>query len=287
MNRTFLAALFVLGAQGLTGCGSSEPASPAPTPAVTPPSTPAEPAPAPTPTPTAAPPPTPEVSSVPTSARTPEAAYEAQRAAYERGDDAAYFGAYAETLTCFFGQANVPRAEVASRRSAEVIANRPPLAEETRAARIESLEVRRVRFTDDEVELVDHGWTGHGGTADVTFHAKRVLLRREATGWHIVAEGPAAGTDCGMPAIDTTAPPLWTAMRTRWTEVMASCEGPEGSTLEDGFPGIGGSNGCMPEIAITPSSVCEAIPSHGADCETTARAALERFVGEGMYPEAE
>lgn len=268
-RRTMLALL-------LAACGGTEPTPPpvAEAPAAAPPVA----APTPPPAPPATAPPA-------VAADTPEAAYAAAREAYARGDEAAYFGAYAGTLVCFHGRAEVPRADMEALRREDLMANRGP-ATEAGPTRLESIEVRRARETSDEVELVDHGWTGRGAYGgDVTFHAKRVLLRRDGTTWRIVAEGPVASTDCGLPAIDGRAPALWTAMRDGWARLVADCEGPPGSSDEEGFPGIGGSNGCMPEVNLTPASVCTAMGTPDEACRRTALDALERLVGEGMYGE--
>lgn len=233
--------------------------------------------------------PTEPTAALPTT-ETPEGVYAAARAAYARGDATAYFGAFSETLACFYGRADVPRADVEARRRDALNANRDMVArgpdEAARTVRIESIEVRRARESADEVELLDHGWTGRSayGT-EVTFHAKRVLLRREGTAWRIVAEGPANAADCGLPALTLSPPPLWVAMRDGWTALVAQCDGPPGATMEDGYPGVGGSNGCMPEMNITPTSVCEAMGTPDAACRAQVLPALEAFVGEGVYGE--
>ena len=270
----------------LVACGETPPSGPAPTGAAS--TAPPVAAPAPTPVP---PPPaiTPPPAALPTTG-TPEDVYAAARAAYARGDADAYFGAFADTLVCFHGRADVPRADVEAGRREVLTANRDRVArgpdEASRVVRIESLEVRRARESADEVELIDHGWTGRSAYGDdVAFHAKRILLRREGSSWRIVAEGPASAADCGLPALTVTAPPLWTAMRDGWAALLAQCDGPPGATMEDGFPGVGGSNGCMPEVNITPTSVCEAMGTPDAACRARALSALEAFVGEGMYGE--
>jgi len=51
---------------------------------------------------------------------------------------------------------------------------------------------------------------------------------------------------CGLPALRDDPPPLWTAIRDWFTGYVEGCEGPERSTMEDGYPGLGGSIGCDP-----------------------------------------
>lgn len=273
-------------------CACSGGEAPAPTPpppptsagapSATPPPSAPSPAP-PTTAPLATPPPASEASATPTAPAedTPEGVYAAMRAAFGRGDEAAYVAGMGDPFVCFFGRAGVPRGDVVSDRRA-ALAHAREVAGTEYPVRIESMALRRVRASDAEVELVDFGWTGGGGWDPATvFHRKRLLFRREGETWRLVGEGPQVGAACDLPPVDAEPPREWTILRDEFRALHEQCEGPPGSTMDDGYPGIGGSNGCMPEMNIMPTDFCGEHPSQA--CLDQTLPLLDAFLGEGSF----
>jgi len=84
---------------------------------------------------------------------------------------------------------------------------------------------------------------------------------------------------CAASALRDDPPPLWTAMRDWFTGLVEECVGPEGSNVDDGYPGLGGSIGCDPTSAPPePSEICASVAEaeRGA-CVVHARAEIASF----------
>jgi hypothetical protein len=210
------------------------------------------------------------------------AAYNAMTTAYGRGDADAYFGAYAETLRCFYGRPNVARVDVRAARAREVEGNT-----RGRGARVQSIETRPLRASANEVELVDYGWTGVSMDEGMIFHAKRIVLSRIGGAWRVVVETPARGDACGLAPLAADPPAMWSDLRRRWVAMLDGCVGPPGATLEDGYPGIAGSNGCMPSTNFPSDGEewCTDLRDPKPECRTLARSVLNDLFGaDGPLP---
>lgn len=197
-------------------------------------------------------------------------AYRTALTALRRGDPSGYFGAFADPLECFHGRRDVPLARVRQSREPIVLGN----AGEDNPWRARPLTLRVTSATPDEVELVDYGWSGRASTDPQTiFHAKRVVLRRQGERWLIAVETPVRDEACGPPLRDDP-PPLWSAMRRAFQELVRECE-----CDSEECPGLGGSIGCDPSTTIIePRSVCTAAaPSERSACLGNARAEIEAF----------
>ena len=208
-------------------------------------------------------------------------AYRTLLTAYRDGDADAYMAGYAPTLRCFHGEESVPRARLRSARASALTSNRE--ARDPRRMRARPLELRVFSSTEDEVELVDYGWTGRGAAdEDTIFHQKWIVMARQADGaWRVVVEAPAHRATCGLPVLRETPPPLWSAMKTWFEGLLEACVGPEGATLDDGFPGLGGSIGCDPTSSSpAPEPICAgASPAERSRCIGNARAEIRAFGG--------
>lgn len=244
----------------LAGCGEDQEAPAAPEPAEPTTAEPAEPE---VPSEPAEPEPTPEETPADPAAEAPalrplaeagahaRAAAEAlriARSAFDRGDADTYAESYAEALPCFFGRPST-RAAVLRARRERLEANRAAHEAERRwdVHRIRNLETWVERESADEVVLHDWGWTGPGGGSEGTvFHAKRITLARDGARWRITHEAP-IGHACDEGPERPTPPAIWTALESGYRRLVESCTG---GTLEDGYPGIGGSNGCMCETNL-------------------------------------
>jgi hypothetical protein len=207
-------------------------------------------------------------------------AYEAALAAFERGDSDAYFGAFAPTLECFHGQTSVAANEV--RRERERLVHENENADEYHRKFVHPIELRVASATEDQVELVDYGWTGQGaGDAHTVFHQKRVRMRLIDGAWRISVETPLDDARCGLPPVSSPPPYLWTRLRREHRSLVARCE-----CSRDDCPGIGGSNGCDPS-SFEPSAreLCASAPAaERASCLSNAVHELRRF-GFGAYGE--
>ena len=206
-------------------------------------------------------------------------AYRRLLTAYRDGDADGYFGGYAETLRCFHGRSPYRRSGIERARRAALAGNAAGAPDHPAHAR--SLEMRVMTASEDEVQLVDYGWTGTGaGDSTVVFHQKWIVLQRQDGRWRVVVETPANRATCGLPALRDVPPPLWTHMRDWFRGLVAECEGPAGSTMEDGYPGLGGSIGCDPTSSVPePREICAAVDaSERAACIGHARAELALFV---------
>ena len=109
-------------------------------------------------------------------AREAKAAYRAMLTAYRDGDAEAYFDSYADTVRCYYGREDHPRSAIRhSRARVDALARNARIrsSHEGYPQRAHYLERGVVSATDEEVELVDSGWTGTGVyDPHVVFHRK-------------------------------------------------------------------------------------------------------------------
>ncbi len=213
------------------------------------------------------------------------AAYRALTAAFRRGDREAYLSGYAERLRCFYGRRDRPRDALARSRG-EVLARN---AESTLPDQIRSIEVRVLRASADEVELADFGWTGPRASDRTTFHQKRIVLARDADAWRVVVETSLADRACGLaPVDDTRPPPLWKFMRDAHAGLLEYCVAPPDATADEDdpedYPGIGGSIGCDPHMAMQAAEeLCLEVDDLDASeaCLAHTREEVAAYVGDG------
>ncbi|MCZ7684677.1 MAG: hypothetical protein M5U28_40255 [Sandaracinaceae bacterium] len=145
------------------------------------------------------------------------------------------------------------------------------------ATTLHPLELRVVRESEDEVELVDFGWTGDGAHRTGTvFHRKRVVLRSVEGRWLVTVEAPLDERRCELPPLDREPPLLWTELRRQYATLVENCE-PPGSEDDESYPGIGGSIGCDPSSwSIDARRFCPAGPERSG-CVAKARREIEAF----------
>ena len=182
------------------------------------------------------------------------ASYGAMSAAFTRGDGEAYFDGFAERLTCFHGRADLPRSSIRESREAGIARNateygriETPKSPPGEPSRIHSIEIRTVCATPEEVWLADFGWTGRGwGDEELVFHRKLVMLRRDGSDWRLAIETSLGSPGCSLDPPRVAAPRVWLRLRSWWRDLLARCVGPRGSSIDDGYPGLGGSIGCDP-----------------------------------------
>ncbi|MEM9195480.1 MAG: hypothetical protein AAGF12_40295 [Myxococcota bacterium] len=181
------------------------------------------------------------------------AAYRALGDAWRRGDAATYFGGFGDALSCFHRSTDVSRTEVQNQRQ-EILARN---ARNERPFQVHSMETRVLAATSQEVRLADFGWSGMDVEDEqLVFHQKLVVLSNVGGRWLVTAETPLSRPGCGEDVSAVEPPMLWASLRSWWRELKELCVGPPGSTLDDGYPGLGGSIGCSPELST----------AHGLSC---------------------
>ncbi|MCC6873780.1 MAG: hypothetical protein IT378_05655 [Sandaracinaceae bacterium] len=216
-----------------------------------------------------------ELRDQPAQARDAARAYYAALAAYPRGDQSGYFGAFAPVLECWYGRQGVDRATILGGPRGNGLRNNA-----LRRASGEPLEwvvplaLRVEEAGSDRVVLHDWGWTGRVGTDTQAFHSKRIVLARAASGaWQIVAEA-SLGNACGQgPAREALTPPAaWSGAQARWTELRAAGRQAE-LCGRDGLP------------KLVPTACASDFPCSGADCSAYERCrARMGFVCRGQCP---
>lgn len=232
--------------------GSSTASPPAPEP---PAPEPATPSPAPTPAP---PPSASRLASVEVEAAI--GAYRAMVRAFNAHDADAYFGAYADTLDCFYGRAATPIAEL--RRSRLRDGERGFLS-------VFRLDV--LGRTETEVVLLDRGFFAEDvGSRRQVMHEKLVVLRRDGDRFRVVAETGRADASC-LPAalgLEIEPSPFFDGCRDAHRACIGACTCTGGET-EACASCIGacedGAIGCLGSAArpLDPSVDGDAVPVPG------------------------
>lgn len=187
-------------------------------------------------------------------------AYEQALTAYNERNADGYFAAFAETLTCFHGTANVTAGDLRTRREPELTT--------TPRAWLRSTSVDVARSSADEVVLVDRGawWMYLGGdevprgsnpieqTSSDPYrmgtHEKIVVMRLVGGEWKIAAETALAAPGCLPPEVTAGTTPSGDIARCR-TANEACMQECTGACVE-------ASNGCN----MCPGSCANAL----ADC---------------------